>query len=104
MAARAPTNFASEAKVYDASISGSYAVTEWLEWLRVPPVSGAECARALRRGGFVVRAGARGCAELERDGEVVRVPLTERLSPEVFIAILVRASFSPARFIAALDE
>ena len=94
-----------EAKDYDASISDTRDCSaEWFDWLHVPPVSGAECVQVLRRAGFIVEGRAAGCADLQREGEVVRVPLTERLSPDVLIAILIKAKVGPARFVALLDD
>ena len=109
MAVKTPTNFAAEAlgdeaKGYDPSSSDTRVCSaEWFDWLQVPPVSGAECVRVLRRAGFSLQPGQAGCADLQRNGEVVRVPLTERLGPDVLIAILIKAGVGPARFLALLD-
>lgn len=79
-------------------------VADWLQWLSLPPVSGTECARALRRAGFRIHARPPGCIELEWDGLVVPVPLSEQLGPDVLVAVLLRAHIGPLRFLALLEE
>jgi hypothetical protein len=93
-----------EAKGYDGDFSATReVVADWLEWLRLPPVSGRECVQALRRARFVVQVTAAGCADLRRDGEAVQVPLVDRLSPDVLVAILIKARVGPVRFLELLD-
>ena len=75
-----------------------------MPWLRIPPVSGLECAAALRRAGFRLRPSPPGIANLTRDADLIRVPLAKRLEPEVLITILTRAGIGPARFLELLDE
>jgi hypothetical protein len=100
----ADTPSGDEAKGYDGGVSATReVVADWLEWLRLPPVSGHECAQALRRARFVVQTSAAGCADMRRDGEAVQVPLVHRLSPDVLVAILIKARVGPARFLELLD-
>jgi hypothetical protein len=72
-------------------------------WLRLPPVSGLQCAAALRRAGFRLRRIPPGIAELTREGDVIRVPLAPALAPQVIITILTKAGIGPARFLELLD-
>jgi hypothetical protein len=74
-------------------------------WLLLPPVSGLECAAALRRAGFGLRPKSQpGIAELTREGELIRVPLAQRLAPQVLITILTKAGIGPARFVELLND
>jgi hypothetical protein len=73
-------------------------------WLRLPPVSGLQCAAALRRAGFRLRRSPPGIVNLTRDGELIPVPLATRLEPEVLITVLTKAGIGPARFLQLLEE
>lgn len=73
-------------------------------WLRLPPVSGLECAAALRRAGFRLRRSPPGTVYLSRDGDVIPVPLATRLEVEVLIIVLTKAGIGPARFLELLEE
>jgi hypothetical protein len=74
-------------------------------WLQVPPASGIECAQALRRAGLVVQSETSEKILLrDRNGQIVSVPLVERLPPEGLVAILRAAGVSPARFTQYLDD
>jgi hypothetical protein len=70
----------------------------------LPPVSGLECAAALRRAGFRLRRSPPGIVNLARDGELIPVPLARRLELEVLITVLTKAGIGPARFLLLLDE
>jgi hypothetical protein len=77
--------------------------TRLREWLMLPmTVSGAECMRALCRGGFVVRPSPRGFVDLEQRGDIVRIPLIEEIDRYALAAILHRAGLEPARFLELL--
>jgi hypothetical protein len=76
----------------------------FVDWLRVTSVSGLECVQALQRAGFVVIARPSGCAVLSGQRQTIRVPLAERLAPEVIATILQKADISPSRFVELLDE
>jgi hypothetical protein len=76
----------------------------FIEWLKVPQVSGLECIRALRRERFVIRANVAGCVELQRGRLRVDVPLANPLDPVVLVAILQRADIPPSRFLELLDD
>jgi hypothetical protein len=73
-------------------------------WLRLPPVSGLECAAALRRAGFRLRRSPPGIVNLSRGGDVIPVPLAKRLELEVLITVLMKAGIGPVRFLELLDE
>jgi hypothetical protein len=73
-------------------------------WPKVPPVSGLQCIRALRREHFVICASIAGCVELQRGHLRVDVPLANPLDPVVLVAILQRAGMTPSRFLELLDE
>jgi hypothetical protein len=73
------------------------------EWLQVPPVSGFELVYVLEQVGFVLRPGFPGVASLQRNGEVVEVPLSDRLGLEVLITIVQRAHLTPKALMALLD-
>jgi hypothetical protein len=73
------------------------------EWLKVPPVSGYEVVYVLEHVGFILRPGSGGVATMQRDGDVVEVPLSDRLDTEVLIAILRRARLTPRALLGLLD-
>jgi hypothetical protein len=73
------------------------------DWLKVPPVSGFELVYVLEHVGFVLRPGFPGVASMQRQGEVVEVPLSDRLELEVLIAILHRARLTSRALMALLD-
>jgi hypothetical protein len=73
-------------------------------WLRLPPVSGLECAAALRRAGFRLRRSPPGIVNLSREGDAIPVPLAQRLELEVLITVLMKAGIGPARFLQLLEE
>jgi hypothetical protein len=73
-------------------------------WLKVPPVSGLECIRALRQEHFVICANLAGCVELQRGDLRLDVPLANPLDPMVLAAILQRAGITPTRFLELLDD
>jgi hypothetical protein len=110
MASEAPQNsppipFPDEATshVLDTSATRDV-IAAWLERLRLPPISGAECVRALHRAGYRLRTVAAGCAAVQRDGDTVDVPLIDRLTPDVLAAILAKARLGPVAFLEALGE
>jgi hypothetical protein len=71
----------------------------------VPPASGAECARALRRAGFSIRPIGSDAVVAERDGAtVVTIPLVDWLRPELLVVILRTAGVSPAEFTGYLED
>jgi hypothetical protein len=76
----------------------------FIGWLKVPPVSGLQCIRALRRVHFVICASIAGCVELQRRDIRVEVPLANPLDPVVLVAILQRAGMTPSRFLELLDD
>ncbi len=101
----APGAFCDDATSHVRNISAtSAALSEWVRWLRLPPISGLECAQALRGDGFRLLAKVPGCIELHRDATLIQVPLAERLTPDVLIAILLRAGVGPARFLHLLES
>lgn len=74
-------------------------------WGRLPPASGAECARALRRAGFQVELDGPDHVSVKRDGVMlVRVPLVEKLAPGLLVAILKTVGVSAAAFTAYLGS
>jgi hypothetical protein len=73
------------------------------EWLKVPPVSGFELVYVLQHVGFVPRPGSGGVATMQRGGDVVEVPLSDRLETQVLIEILRRARLTPSALLALLD-
>jgi hypothetical protein len=74
-------------------------------WLQVPPASGIECARALRRAGLVVQSETAETILLrDRNGQIVSVPLVAQLPPEGLVGILRAAGVCPARFTEYLDD
>jgi hypothetical protein len=73
-------------------------------WLRLPPVSGLECAAALRRAGFRLRRSPPGIVNLSRDDDLIPVPLATRLELEVLITVLTKAGIGPALFLQLLEE
>ncbi len=74
-------------------------------WTLVPPASGDECARALRRAGFDVEPAGPGHLVVKHDGaEVAQLPLVARLRPELLVAILRAVGITPAAFTVLLDE
>ena len=80
-----------------ASLSGA--------WTLVPPASGDECARALRRAGFEVEPGSPDHLLVKRDGvDLAQLPLVARLRPELLVAILRALGITPAAFTALLDD
>jgi hypothetical protein len=83
-----------------ASVTG----VRLVPWLRLPPVSGLECAAALGRAGFWLLPSPPGVAVLTRASEWIAVPLAKRLEPEVLITVLMKAGIGPARFLQLLDE
>ena len=74
-------------------------LAEWVAWLHLPATSGADCVVVLVRDGFTSQTVHAGCADLQRDGDMIRVPLVDCLNPEVLTAILHRASISATRFL-----
>jgi hypothetical protein len=76
----------------------------FIGWLKVPPVSGLQCIRALRQEHFVICASVAGCVELQRGGIRVDVALANPLDPVVLAAILQRAGMTPSRFLELLDD
>jgi hypothetical protein len=75
------------------------------DWLQVPPASGIECVRALRRAGLALESQtAEVVTLLGRRGDLVSVPLVDRLPPEGLVAILRTAGVSPTQFTGYLDE
>jgi hypothetical protein len=97
--------FGEEAKSFEGHISATRrVVADWLQWLSLPPVSGIECMQALQRDGFRIHARPPGCIELERDGLVIPVPLSDQLTPDVLVAVLLRAHVGPLRFLALLER
>jgi hypothetical protein len=75
-----------------------------VEWSHLPLVSGLQCIGALQRAGFVVQARTSRVVDLSQGGEVIRVPLAEKLDWEVLVVILYRAGIGPAAFAALLEE
>jgi hypothetical protein len=75
-----------------------------VEWSRIPLVSGLQCVDALQRAGFVVQARTSRVIDLSQGGNVIRVPLAEKLDWEVLVVILQRAGIGPAAFVALLEE
>jgi hypothetical protein len=73
-------------------------------WLRLPPVSGLECAAALRKAGFRLRSSSPGIVDLMRHGELIRVPLAKALAPEALVTILRKAGIEASRFLELLDR
>jgi hypothetical protein len=74
------------------------------KWLNLPPVSGIECADALRRAGFRdVATSQPGVVELHRGSQLVAVPLAIRLDFAVLVAILQKAGVDPEFFLELLD-
>jgi len=101
----APGAFPGEAEVTDDGIRAARdTLAEKLEWLRLPPVSGAECVHALVREGFVVLFASSAFADLKRHDAIIQVPLVEILQPEVLTIILQRANIGPGRFMGLLDD
>jgi hypothetical protein len=75
------------------------------DWLKVPPASGVECTRALRRAGLpVMSRSSEVVTLLGRSGRVVTVPLLDWLPPDWLVSILRAADVSPALFTQCLDE
>ncbi len=66
----------------------------------LPPVSGIDCVRALRRAGFQIELdGPDYAVTTTRHGvAVVRVPLVERLRPGQLLTILTLTGITPERF------
>jgi hypothetical protein len=96
--------FGEAAKSFEGHISGTrQVVADWLQWLHLPPVSATECVQALQRDGFRIHARPPGCVELERDGLVIPLPLSDQLRPDVLVAVLQRAQVGPLRFLALLE-
>src|SRR5258708_38693951 len=97
----------SVAEVYDAlGVRGDsvLAKTRLLgRWLLVPPASGVECARALLRAGFHLRHQEGPQILLARANRIVRVPLVDRLPPELLVMILRTAGVGVAEFTNCLD-
>lgn len=74
-------------------------------WAYLPPASGAECARVLRRAGLQASLDGPDHVVLSRDRvPIVRVPLVERLRPELLVAILKTVGVSPTAFTRLLVE
>jgi len=88
----------------DGILAAGDALTERLEWLRLPPISGAECVHALVKEGFIVQFAGSAFADLKRYDAIVQVPLVEILQPEVLTIILQQAKIGPGRFIGLLDD
>jgi predicted RNA binding protein YcfA (HicA-like mRNA interferase family) len=71
----------------------------------VPPVSGGECARVLRRAGFQLERDGPNHVLARRDGApAIRVPLVERLRCELLVSILQLAGLTRVGFMDLLDE
>jgi hypothetical protein len=110
MTARKPVDltvpsFGDEAKSYERDISATRDIVgDWLRWLRVPPVSGVECTAILRSAGFTFAKKMPGCIVMVQDDLLVEVPLSERLDPDVFVALLIKARIGPARFFELFDD
>jgi hypothetical protein len=79
-------------------------LSSYHEWLKVPPVSGFELVSVLEQIGFVLQPGSAGVATLQRYGDVIEVPLSDRLDPDVLIAILQRAGLTPSGLISLLGK
>jgi hypothetical protein len=98
-------NFVSDPEADGYSRGAPATGVRLVSWLILPPVSGLECAAALRRAGFGLGPKSQpGIAELTRDGELIRVPLAQRLAPQVLITILSKAGIGPARFLELLND
>jgi hypothetical protein len=74
------------------------------EWLKVPPVSGFELIHVLEQIGFVLQPHLAGVASMEREGNVIDVPLSDQIDPDVLVAILKRARLSPKGLLALLPH
>ena len=71
----------------------------------LPPVTGADVARALQRAGLDVRLESPDYAQIHRDGvPVVRVPLLNTLRPALVVAIVRTVGLTPQRFMSLLGE
>jgi len=91
-----------ESHIRDISASGRLAA-EWTRALHLPAVSGLECVQALRGAGFQVQARLPGCVELFRNQLVVQVPLANQLSPDVLVAVMIKACIGPKELLDLLE-
>ena len=80
----------------NSALARTWILGRWL--LLVPPASGIECVRALQQAGFRVRLQDGRQMLLARDDRVVRVPLLDRLRPQLLVAILRSAGIAAAEF------
>ncbi len=106
MARKEPASFGPEVGEHGAALleaASSVRRSSYHEWLKVPPVSGFEVVHVLQQVGFALQPGPACIAQLQRDAEVIEVPLSDRLEPNVLIAILQRARLTANGFLALLD-
>ncbi len=100
-----PTERAGEANIRGPDSTAMRIASLAGTWTLVPPASGEECARALRRAGLEVEPGGADHLLVRRCGiDLVQVPLVPRLRPELLVAILRAVGMTPAAFTALLDE
>ena len=93
------------AKVTDSGIrAGRELFHSSLEWFKIPPISGMECVRALERTGLTVEHASEAVVTLGGQAQSVQVPLVDRLSPDILVAILIRAGVGPTRFMDLLNR